>query len=214
MFALFTTTMVLGRFLAIVVAIASLSICHAQPKEALRAILDGNTGLFNSTGHPKSKGAAFTMKYPKNWEEREGNRPNVVKKIEYPDEKGLVTVTISTKSIPGDKITRKEAEDFFSSSEMKFGLPDEAIFLSATSTKIEDEPAGIIEFTTLTARAGVMVKMHVVSLNFFQGNTLVQVLFTVASIESEASGLSARAAAWKPVFQSMMNTIVFPNKWR
>ncbi|MEZ4791305.1 MAG: hypothetical protein R2811_15015 [Flavobacteriales bacterium] len=207
--------MVLSRILALVAAVVWLNLCEAQPSEALRAILDGNTALFNSTGHAKSKGTAFTMKYPKNWEEREGERPNVVKKIEYSEGKGMVVVIIITKALPANlAMTRKDAEELLTPSEMKTMIPDEATFVSGVSTKIEGEPAGILEYTATNERAGVKMKTHVNSLIFFQGNTMVQVQFNVGAVESEANGLSDRAASWKPVFQAMMNTIVFPNKWK
>lgn len=207
--------MALPSFLAAIAVISSLSYCHAQPDVALRSILDGNTSLFSSSGHLKSKGAAFTMKYPKNWVEREGERPNVVKKIEYSEAKETVVVLVITKALPADmKMTRQDVEAFLTPSEMKAVVPDGATYVSGRSTKIEGEPAGILEYTASGERAGVKSKMHVVSLIFFQGNTMVQVQFTVGALESEVIGLNAAATAWKPVFQAMINTIIFPNKWK
>jgi len=203
------------RFWSVVLSFSILNFCQGQSKVALRDILDGNVSTFSSAGHPKSKGAVFTMKYPSSWKIREGARPNVVQDIEYSNGKETATVVIITKSLPDSyKPTRKEVEEILSPAALKSSIPDKATFVSGLSTEIEGDPAGILEYTMLSDRAGSSFKMHMFSMTFFQGNTMVQVQFSVGSLLTEANGLNASASEWKPVFQAMMNSIVFPEKWK
>ncbi len=189
--------------------------CAAQPLTALSDMNSDNTSKYSCIGHSKSKGAAFTMKYPRSWEVREGEHPNVVNRILFTHDYDHITVVIITRVIPAKHVlTREEIERHLSPDRMKASLPDDAQYHGAEKTKIEGEPAGIVEYSILTERAGNKVSSHVFALWFFQGNTMIQIQFSVATTMPYAAMLEHRAVAWQPAFRKMMNSIIFPDKWK
>lgn len=167
---------------------------------------------FTTRGHPKSKGVVFTIKYPSAWRAGEGERPNIVQKFVGQSSRGLEMALILTKSLPAAP-TPAEIKDTLSPDSLKGFAPEGATNIRAVSTKIEGEPAGVFEFTTRQERAGLAVDMHMITLVFFQGRNMVQVQFQVAG-QAPSSDLQNRVAACRPVFQLMMNSIVFDDKWK
>jgi hypothetical protein len=205
-----------ARLLAIIWSLTALTtICLGQPLKALGDMVNGNTGLFNSKGHPKAKGAVFTMKYPKDWDVSEGERPNVVKRFGYTDATVTALALVLTIKLPiSEPFTRQDAESLFAPSELPSLVPEGGTYINGVRTKLEGEPAAIIEFGILAERLGATYATRALCLVFFQGNTMVQVQFGIYVEPSKASQLGALAATWRPVFDAMMNSIVFPDKWR
>jgi hypothetical protein len=172
----------------------------------------GRANKFTTRGHPKSKGAVFTIKYPSAWRAAEGERPNIVQKFIGESSGGLEMAMILTKSLPA-VITPAEIKEALSPANLKGMVPVGATNVRATATKIEGEPARIIEFTTRQERAGLVFDMHMITLMFFQGRSMVQLQFQVAG-QSPGSVLQNRVAACRPLFQLMMNSIVFDDQWK
>jgi hypothetical protein len=92
-------------------------------------------------------------------------------------------------------------------------LPDGATFVTAQSTSIESIPAGILEYKMKADRAGMSFFVHAWTLSFFQDTTFVQVAFQVNGFEDSELDVSERMSAYKPLFNLIANSIVFPDKW-
>jgi hypothetical protein len=177
--------------------------------------VEGKVTKFSTRGHSKAKGAVFTLKYPNSWAAKEGERTNIVQKFISESGKGLEHIIIVTKSLPSDlSFSEADQKAFLSPEALKETIPDDAKFIRATPTKIEGSPAGILEYSVRADRAGIEIDMHIVSLIFFQAHTMVQIQFQVAGVPSKASDLADRVAAFRPLFQLVMNSVVFDDKWK
>ncbi len=177
--------------------------------------LDGQVIPYSTKGHAKSKGAAFTIKYPRSWTAKEGERPNIVQKFISKSGKGLEIVMIITKPIASKRpLSRSEVEELLSPETLKESIPSAATVHRAKSTQIEGEPAGLIEYAEFAERAGVKFYTQSQCLYFIQGKTLIAVQFQVGGLASYLEEIRERANAFRPLFQLMMNSIVFHEKWK
>lgn len=180
-----------------------------------KEFLDGKAIKYSIKGHPKSKGASFTIKYPASWEAEEGERPNIVQKFVSDNGKGFEMAMIITKSIPPDEpFTQADVQEIFSPEGLKQMVPDGGKFLSAKSTKIENEPAGIVEYSMRNERAGMKVEARTLMLFFLQKRTLVSVQFWVWPSPYSSDSIAKRYESFRLLFVSMMNSIVFDDKWK
>ena len=190
---------------------------NAGSPPALIEFAKSEFARYSTKGHPKSKGTSFTLKHPKSWIPKEGERPNIVQKFVSERGKGSEMAMIVTMALPlpaGTQLSQEDLAEILAPAELKTSLPPNATFIDAKATKIEGEPAGIVEYAMTEERAGLTVSLRVVAFTFFQGTTMVQIQFQVGSIAGGSSDLPARATAFRPLFDQMMNSIVFDDKWK
>lgn len=177
--------------------------------------IDGGVTKFSTKGHSKSKGAFFSIKYPQSWSAKEGERPNIVQKFVSESGKGLEMVMILTKSFPANiPVSKADIEDLLSQDGLKEWVPRGATLIRTKSTKIEGEPAGIVEYSQLAERAGIEFFTQAFTLVFVQGRTIVGVQMQIGGLSANAAEVAKRADAFRILFHLMMNSIVFEDKWK
>lgn len=190
-------------------------VANAQSMSPVAEFANGSVIKFSTRGHVKAKGAVFSMKVPKSWAALEGERPNIVQKFVSESGKGLEMALIVTKSIPSNvPFSKEDIRDFLSADGQQEMLPEGASFITAKSTLMEAEPAGVMEYTMQAKRADYDLYIHVLALTFFQGRTMVQLQFQVGGLPTERANIERRFAIFRPLFQQMMNSIVFDDKWK
>src|SRR5690606_7526327 len=96
--------------------------------------------------------------------------------------------------------TTQELEALLAPSELRQMLPADAIFVDAQSTRIEGDPAGIVEYILYIDRAGTTLLLHTWSIWFMPGNTLVHINFQVGGLAGMEADVAERMAAFKPLF--------------
>jgi hypothetical protein len=195
---------------------AFISNAYAQSlSEDAAAFKDGTAPRFSTKGHPKSKGAVFTIKYPPSWKAKEGERPNIVQKFVGKFDGGIATAMISTRSVPpNERFTQADVRAALSPEGLKSFLPEGAKLLKVKSTRIDGEPAGLIELSMREERVGVELNYQTLMLVFFQGRTIVFLQFYIAAPSSDSGDLPSRFEEFRPIFDLMMNSIVFDDKWK
>jgi hypothetical protein len=195
---------------------AFISSVHAQSlSEDAAAFQNGTAPKFSTKGHSKSKGAVFTIKYPPSWKAKEGERPNIVQMFVSESGRGFETAGIVTKLIPpNERLTKADIQATFSPEGLKEFLPSGTKLIRVKTTKIEGEPAGLIEYSARMERAGAEVDSQTLMLVFFQGRTMVSLMFQTSALSSDSAGLSRRFEKFRPIFNLMMNNIVFDDKWK
>lgn len=203
--------------LSMIVAIFLLcpSPSFAQYTHPAGEYLDGNRNTFVTKSHPKSAGTDFVISYPASWASLKGDRPNVMQKFVSEGGHGLESIAIGTIPLPlptGYIATTQELEALLAPSELRQMLPADAIFVDAQSTRIEGDPAGIVEYILYIDRAGTTLLLHTWSIWFMSGNTLVHINFQVGGLAGMEADVAERMAAFKPLFTLVANSIVFPNK--
>lgn len=199
-------------FLGLLFFVVSNALC-ISPEETFRQFQEGKTIKFTVLGHAKSKGANFSIKYPQSWMAKEGDRPNTVQSFVSDHGKGLEVVSIITKAIPPEEpFSKADIPSYLSPDQVGRDIPPGAKLIRAVSTKIEAEPAAIVEYSIQQDRAGMVLESHMMSLQFFQGRTFVMVSFYIGSLSDAET--ARRFELCRPLFFQMINSIVFDGKWK
>lgn len=172
----------------------------------LKEFLEGGVSKFSSKDHPKAKGANFSINFPRSWLVQESDRPNIVQKFSSQNGRGFESANITTKRFSVSIPERERSRLLSSAERLRDLLPKEATVLSTKPTKIEGQPAGLVEYSINAGRAGLSFEMRALSLAFFQEQTLVVLSFFVAVPGGDSA---ARFEDFKPLFQAVMNSIVF-----
>src|SRR5690606_32606122 len=92
-------------------------------------------------------------------------------------------------------------------------LPPGASLIHAQTTKIDGDPAGILEYTMPFENAGMSAWMHAWSICFVLDRALIQIQFGIVGPAGSEAEAATRMAAHKPLFRLIANSIVFPDKW-
>lgn len=195
------------------IGLAAPAMAWAQT-DAIREFASGQKTKFSTDGHPKAKGVRLSLYYPNSWTAKEGERPNIVQKFVSTRGRGVEMAVLITKSLPPDlEYSAQELREFFAPDNLKDMVPDGALFLAATSTKIETLPAGILDFVVNEQRAGMTVSMRTASLIFIEKNTMVQFQFSVGGTASTLQELEDRMTLLRPLFTLMSNSIILEDMW-
>ena len=111
-----------------------------------------NLTRIDLTGHPKAKGIALAIKYPSDWEVKEGERPNIVKKFtkNYSDSLGMMMVQVL--SLPVE--ARAEMKSF-SLKDWRDVLSETGTVISVSKTKLEMEDAFVGDLFIKMERMGI-----------------------------------------------------------
>lgn len=184
---------------------------------AAKEFSDGNSTKYNTNGHAKAKGLNMTVAYPNSWMAKEGERPNIVQKFVSDGGHGLEMAVILTKpfNLPtGTTLTDSDLMEYFASDQLKAVLPQGAIFHRMKQTRIDGQPAGMIEYSARQERAGMTLDMRTVMFVFIQQSTLVmfQCAVTTSAVDSKTS--ADKMSEFMPLFFLMANSIVLENKWK
>lgn len=201
---------------ALIMALLCISKVYTQSATPTIEFANGQTQRFSTLGHAKAKDADFSMKYPKSWAAKEGERPNIVQNFVSEGGHGLEIVLIFTKRINDNSpLSKDDIRDILSiDGLMQRSLPKNANLISVKSTQIEAEPAGITEFTRVQQRAGMDLYFHTIVLSFIQKNTLIQIHYQTGGMASDSTNTEERFTAVRPLFSLMMNSIIFDSKWK
>jgi hypothetical protein len=110
---------------------------------------------FDSKNHPKAKGLWVTVRYPKGWQAKEGERPNIVQKFTA-DYKGLFVMLALQITDAGAPVEKECAE----TSASVFGRDmvdgeDNLKILKIRKIKHEEKPAYMYDLHTSIERAGL-----------------------------------------------------------
>lgn len=179
--------------------------------------IDGKIWKFSTRGHPKAKGAGFTLKLPNSWAAKEGARRDVVQRFVSESGRGSESIVISTTALRSagrldDADLKAVVSSVLSAEEMKDLVPENGTFIRATPTKIGHVPAGLLEYSLRQAGGGVEIDLHAFALTFFQRQTMVQIQCQVVGPSSKASEMPTRVAAFRPLFELVMNSVEFEEK--
>ena len=117
------------------------------------------------TGHPKAKGIAMSVKYPADWDAKEGDRPNIVKKFtkNYSDSLGLMMVQVLNVPIEA----RNEVKSF-TVKDWREVMSEIGTVISVSKTKLEMEDAFV---------ADIFVKMERMGTAPYQRQRIVSIVY-------------------------------------
>src|SRR5690606_23695367 len=96
--------------------------------------------------------------------------------------RGHEAIVIGTFLLPtpdGDSLTEADLQEIFSPAGLSELLPPGASLIHAQTTKIDGDPAGILEYTMPFENAGMSAWMHAWSICFVLDRALIQIQFGI-----------------------------------
>ncbi len=191
---------------------------HPQfSKNPALELLAGWKQTFRTKGHPKAKGADFSISFPASWSKREGYRPNIIQFFQSGAGHGPIMCNLMVKDIPlpaGYKPTQEELKEFFQPSELKDMVPDGGTFIDAKSIILEDTPAGMLVSDQTMQRLDLALTMRMTQFVTIQGSSMVFIQFMVAKVPDSNESLDDLQQKYLPTYRAIANTFVFNDKYK
>lgn len=157
--------------------------------------------------HPKAKEVSFKLKYPKEWEILEGDRPNIVKKFSLDSNSFLILIKDNFTFI-----SRKEARDFFSDEQFSHQLLQELVsvlknpkFLNQEIVTVDNYPA--MQYTVEGEMERSGMEFNILMKGWF--------LFYEDKIISFQAGALDRTEfeSLESLYSLIINSVVFPEQY-
>jgi len=188
----------------------------AGPIEDIRLFTAGEKLAFDSTGHEKAKGVSVKIFYPKTWKAKEGARPNIIQSFVSDDK--LSTIMLQAMVLPPEinrKLTAEEKAILVEEDTLKDAfISSNDKFISYKLTKIDGEPCGMIESTSVGDRAGhKLLTRQIVFVVPVDGCLLSITAMTGVEALEGKDALETRFKAIKPLFELIVSSCIFPRKW-
>ncbi|UXD70017.1 hypothetical protein MUK51_01750 [Sphingobacterium faecium] len=149
-----------NRFGGIPENIKSTLIYFTYEKNPSSLINDGFCYTFSSIGAPKSKGTDFNLKIPIVFNQKEGNRPNIIQSFDYNLDDNAFSFNILIKPNEIGKVTKTDITELISSNEIKNMIPQNAHFIKASPIYIEECNGYKIEYTQEIQRLDIKLNVH------------------------------------------------------
>jgi hypothetical protein len=175
--------------------------------DALAEFRNDQAARFNSRGHAKSLGVNFTLRYPRSWRAKEGERPHVLQNFVSTDGSGS-NCNVGVRGL--GNITDAQARTAVRN--LRAQLPADMVFLSGQATTLDGVATTEVQARQSVNRAGnafearTLIMMNVSGRNFFTFTCLVG-----GATQADAD---RRFAAYLPVFRLIAGSIVFPDQYR
>ena len=172
----------------------------------------GKKTRFTTKGHSKSMGLTITLDYPASWQEKDGDRPHIVKKF-VPKAGGESETALLAITEIGEKVSDQDIREIATAEGAKGILPEGVKLHKASLTAIDGTPAAMLEYSKRSERAGVTVELYYLAYYFSFGTKLIQFQGSVGMAPTTAEALEARMREFKPLYQQMAASIVIMEKW-
>lgn len=196
------------------------ALLSAHPRFSANPGLELSEGwkqTFRTKGHPKAKGADFSVSFPASWSKREGNRPNIIQFFQSGAGHGPIMCNLMVKDLPlpaGYKPTAEELKDFFQPNELKDMVPDGGTFVDAKYIVLEGSPAGMLVSDQTTQRLDISVTMRMTQFVTIQGTSMIFMQFMVAKMPDSTESLDELQKKYLPTYRAIANTFVYNDKYK
>ncbi|MFD1167171.1 hypothetical protein ACFQ2C_16330 [Sphingobacterium daejeonense] len=165
-------------------------------------INDGFCYTFNSKGARKSKGTDFNLKIPILFNQKEGDRPNIIQSFNYKLDDNAFSFNILIKPNEIGKVTKTDITELIGSKDIKNMIPQNANFIKATAIYIEECNGYKIEYTQEIERLDIKLDVHFYFYMIFDKDYLYGFTFGHNNTDT------LHTKRYQPLITSIMNTFV------
>lgn len=163
------------------------------------------------TGHPKAKGVAIAVKYPSDWEAKEAERPNIVKKFtkNYADSIAMMMVQVLNMPVEA----RAEMRNF-SVRDWREVLSETGTVLSVSKTKLEMEDAYVGDLYIRMERMGISPyqRQKIVSV-YYKNKWIWLWCGVIGNPQMNSSQVDAKFQALQPQCNQFFNSFVLLDRY-
>jgi hypothetical protein len=180
------------------------------------AIPNSDLKKFTVNGHPKAKGAKFSIEMPASWEWKEGKRPNIVQLFGGGLQNGLIPYAeIMVKKFSDSKrgafaeLTAKEASN---PQNLQGFIPKGAKYVRSGITNLDGEIVLWYEMSQQTERAHNKITSHSLYYLIPDNGRIIFIIFAVGQAGYHANSQVA-FNIYRPLFQRIISSFVLTSKW-
>ena len=166
---------------------------------------------YETKGHPKAKGLSIAVRYPQNWEAREGERPNIVQRFEgeFGATSGLLILQIN--AMDGNvenECKGMTAKDWRET----FEVPGISI-VNPRTIHHENQPGAILEISQSTERAGTLMHGYSRVMAICYKSKLV-IAWCGSSEPTSTTKVKNNMSLLSPLCSQYFNSMVFLDKYK
>lgn len=173
------------------------------------------TNVYRTNDHPKAKGIDLHIQYPKSWQQKEGDSPNIVQFFQSENGRGFEILTLLIKEItdlPPDNIfTTQEIEEFFSETSLKGMLPEDAIFIYKKPIVLDNYKGVMILYDQILKRLEYSFNTRCLQYMTLFRNKMIIIEFTFSTKPGKDSDLQQRFTKYELLFKMIANSFVIHN---
>lgn len=164
---------------------------------------------YNTKGHVKSKGTDWTIKVPKSWYKREGDRPNIIQTFISDYGSGSEMMLLIVKDLgfkKGQSLSKKEELDMFSEANIKAQLSSDSKFVY-WKRMVLDNYNGVMYITEdKVERLDLKIKIRMLQYNFHRAGKVYFLQCLISGQEND--DLETQMSKFLPLFRLVANSIV------
>ncbi|WP_417539427.1 hypothetical protein [Marinobacter sp.] len=165
---------------------------------------------FQTDGSGKSRGLVLRIQLPKSWQEKEADRPHIVRKWQSEAGTGMELVILHVRETDGVHISRSDVAEMLQPGEVDALVPADGVLYDYGMVTIEGLPGYFIDFGQLAERAGTVMFQQMRQYVFFYKDRAVSVQCSVGALESDHELVEGRFARVKPLCAQIFNSVVLP----
>lgn len=172
---------------------------------------------YSTEWHKKSNGLHVSIRYPASWEALEGERPHIVQKFigrTVADITPMALIYVEPMALGEDFFNDQEANEFLSEFKKSLEANPNIVYLDGKTTKIDGEPAFLINLYSIFERAGIKLYMRELRLMFFYHDTLFMLQCMVGGLEDQEEEVDMSFEKLTPTFMEIINSVVIHSKWK
>jgi len=172
-------------------------------------ISDGFYNIYNSKGHPKSKGIDFSIKIPVLFEIVDGDRPNVLNNFKTSIDENFMNFNIGAVNFPElGNVTQKEVTELIKSARYKSMIDKNAQNVEAKPIFIEDLNGLKISYNLHVQRLDLSLDSYMIQYMLFLKGKMMTVTFGIQKNE-DVDYLKFNAYV-----TSIMNTFILNSNYK
>jgi len=171
---------------------------------------------FDTKNHPKAKGVWATVRYPTGWQQKEGERPNIVQKFsgDYND----MFVVLSLQILNAGAPVEKECSDMGTAefAEAFSDKPSSQFAVNVKKSKHEEKPAFLYEMQSKLERAGLSIQATHKVMTVCYKSTLISAWCSPSKIDYVTKSMTSTQRelnAANPLCLQYFNSLVLMDKY-
>jgi hypothetical protein len=176
--------------------------------------LDGYRYTYKNDGTGKSKGVEFSIKIPRTWKAKEGNRPNIVQKFIAPSGAMLMIIIKEMPLGPNEHVTQTDVDEMLSSEGVRQMLPPGASYIASGKMTLEGLPGLWVKYRVKMGRVKMTMEAESIMYVVFYKNRTIQIQGTNGVSVNGEKIKDGGIKKYEKLFDQMVNSFVLEGLYR
>lgn len=169
---------------------------------------DGFRQRFSTDGSGKARGIKLSLRLPRSWLARDGERPHIVKKWTTEGGTGLESLMLDIRDAEGYDPDRREIDRFLRSGEVKQAVPPGGVHIASGAFTLEGRPGYWIDMKLVQERVGVEVYQRMLMYQVFFRGRAIGIMCQTGGPPSTATRVDESLKRFRPLCQQVVNSMV------